>query len=59
MQKFEIHTSCGKVFHETLDQMSDRQIAGLIDGNPDHPDIPVLREELERRRMAREARQAA
>ncbi len=55
---FEIHTSCGKVVRETLDEMSDRQISGLVDGNPDHPDTQILREELSRRQAAREAAHA-
>ncbi len=52
---FEIHTSCGKVFRETLDEMSDRQISGLIEGNPDHPDVGDMREALARRLEARKS----
>jgi hypothetical protein len=52
---FEIHTSCGNVFRQTLNEMSDRQLSGLIDQNPDSPDINLLRAEL----ISRQERRAA
>ena len=52
---FEIETSCGKVFRQTVDEMSNRQLSGLIKGNPDHPDTPLLREELARREATHKA----
>jgi hypothetical protein len=42
----------------SLDELSDWQLAGLIDGNPEHPSIPDMQEELERRKAVREERKA-
>ena len=52
-KKIEIQTSCGQVFELTPDEMSDRQISGLIDQNPDHPATPLLRLALTLRQEAR------
>jgi hypothetical protein len=51
----EIQTSCGQVFHLTIDEMSDRQLTGLIEQNPGHPDTELMRAALVRRQEARKA----
>lgn len=59
MQKIEIHTSCGKVIHQALSDMSERQLSGLIDQNSDNPEVHILRNELKRREAARTTNRAA
>lgn len=44
-----IRTSCGSAFQERIDELSNRQISGLIEQNPDHPQTPILRATLGRR----------
>jgi len=46
-------TSGGEVFYETLFEMSDRRLSGLIEKNPKHQDTPYLRAELARRQALR------
>ena len=50
----KIVTSCGKTFEMPVDELSDRQLKGLLDQNGDRTDvdpsdITALREELARR----------
>jgi len=54
-ETFKIRTSCGAAFEMSPDEMSVRQLQGLIDGNADHPAVSILRAELARRQAARTA----
>ncbi len=44
-----IETSCGKTFHMAVRELSDRQLIGLVDQNPNGTDTHLLRAELQRR----------
>jgi|EndMetStandDraft_7_1072992.scaffolds.fasta_scaffold999037_1 hypothetical protein len=48
----EIHTSCGRVFKMTVEEMSDWQLASLIKQNQDSGALPEMMAELSRRQEA-------
>jgi hypothetical protein len=54
-KRFEIHTSCGKVFKLRAEDLDCRQISSMIEQNPGHPDVPELQATLDRRDAARKA----
>ena len=55
-----VETSCGKTFVQSVRDMSDRQLTGLLDGNGDRTgldaealaDVAAMRDELRRRAEA-------
>jgi hypothetical protein len=49
LEVHEIHTTCGRVFKMTVREMSDRQLAGLIEQNQDSEALPEMEAELSRR----------
>jgi hypothetical protein len=55
----EIHTSCGHVFRVTVEEMSDRQLTGMIAQNPDSEALPQMQAELLRRQQSRTTPAAA
>ena len=52
--KITIETSCGQTFELTPAEMSDHQLRGLIEQNPDHEATPLLIAELAQRTDGRE-----
>jgi hypothetical protein len=47
----EIHTTCGRIFKMTVQEMSDRQLASLIRQNQDSDALPEMEAELARRQL--------
>jgi hypothetical protein len=52
-EEHEIHTSCGRVFKMTVKEMSDRQLASLIEQNQDSEALPEMMAEQSRRLLKR------
>lgn len=49
LEVHEIHTTCGRVFKMTVEEMSDWQLASLIRQNQDSDALPEMEAELARR----------
>jgi hypothetical protein len=60
----KVHTSCGEEFRIPVDELTDRQLKGLLEQNADNPEadqlqIAAMRDELKRRQPAKQLRKSA
>lgn len=55
-ERIEVNTSCGAKLNMFVDDLSDAQLSGLIEQNPDKSEATILLAEAERRADERRGR---